>query len=295
MGKNNKPAVPQTAPPEAYAAFVRLYMEWKKQEESEQLDLVKKNVSRAHNQYRRFSGRDDLLSEGGYKLHTADFDEYVNEVWVDFLRKCEDADEFAVYLQKDFERKLAKRKRFFDKMEARFLEIENAVANMSPEQEAQYRTIEEAKLWKEALARRKEWDIDYPSLNILLRRPAQRMMTQLVNEKSRNHISLDAKDNDTGAIPLEIEGVIAQGRNFEEDFAENDTILSFYLSLAEQDRKIIVLKKDGLKNGEIAKQLGVSDSVVSKHLDKMKSKLDNLLGITDSKKSMSKKQSKENK
>lgn len=118
MAEQNTPT-PQTptpapektqAPPEAYAAFVRIYIEWMEKNESEQIDMIERGVRRARTVMDAHSG--GMVSGSSRKDNTellgAQFEEYVNTVWIEFREKCDNPDEFALYLQKDFEKYMKK-------------------------------------------------------------------------------------------------------------------------------------------------------------------------------------------
>lgn len=276
---------PQTAPPEAYAAFIRLYIEWMEKEESEQVDLVEKSVrlaQKAHTGYTSVFPANGPFGKRGSTLYEIEFDEYVNEVWVDFKKNCNDVDKFAVHLQKDFERRLTQRKKFMDEMEAEFQKIESAIQNMSDDEADKYLNEQEQKLRAKIEKRRKEWDINYPSLEKSLRKPAERIFSRKLYDlkKRQRIIPLDDTGDENGdKAPVEIEDINVNGLSVEEELTVQDTIDRTMITLNDQDKRILVLKMSGYRNTEIAKELGIRDSTVSNRMKKIQSKLSNQLNI----------------
>lgn len=119
MANNSTPQTPPpasekpTAPPEAYAAFVRVYIKWMENDENEQIALVEQSVRSAARLHRgsAWGGNSYKYSYFGKKgsiLYEAEFDEYVSEVWATFLERCNDVSQFAEYLQKDFDKYMEK-------------------------------------------------------------------------------------------------------------------------------------------------------------------------------------------
>ena len=276
---------PQIAPPEAYAAFVRLFIEWMEKEESEQVDLVEKNVrlaQKAHTRYTSVFPANGPFGKKGSTLYGVEFDEYVNEVWADFLENCNDVDKFAVHLQKDFERRLAQRKKFLDEMEVKFQGIESAIQNMSDDEADKYLNEQEQKLRAEIEKRRKEWDINYPSLEKSLSKPAEKMFSRKLYDlkKGQQTILLDGTEDENGdKAPVEIEDINVSGLSVEEELAVQDIIDRTIITLDELDKQILILRMSGYRNTEIAKKLGIADSTVSNHIKKILSKLSNQLNI----------------
>ena len=85
----------------SYAAFVRLFIEWREKSGEEQYDAAKDGVRKAARTYGRFAGNPAYLNKSGDTLHGAEFDEYTNESWASLEEKFSDVDGFADYLGKN--------------------------------------------------------------------------------------------------------------------------------------------------------------------------------------------------
>lgn len=284
MQEKNKPQ----APPEAYATFVRIYMDWIEKGEDEQVALVEESVRAAKKVFDNavYGGKDVPYSffwKKGSILFGAEFDEYVNEVWATFLEKCSDVDQFAEYLQKDFNRNFSDKNYLkkcqiqFNKMREKFLKRvfnkwDDDIKDMEDEKIDKYLEEEKNKRIAEFAKMKKEFEdttaICYPSLRLLLRRPAQNMMGRL-REQSLNprSIPIGFKTEETGIY--EIEDIAADGRSIEGGLAVQDIIDRTISSLDEQDKQIITMRMSGYKNTEIAKELGIAKSTVSNHIKKI--------------------------
>lgn len=297
------PAVPETAPPEAYAAFVRIYMDWLGRTEDEQIALVEKSVRSAERANVRFGGMGFLTQRNGIIygncLYGAEFDEYVNEVWAVFLEECDDVDKFAVYLQKSFERKwsdgnakeyMRKCQDKFDKMRDKFIdekseEWADKAENLEGDELKKY-LEEELEKFKEEFEKMKSDFEDnvvelYPSLRTLLRRPAQNMISRNRNSerRARKSVSLNAgiRSKEGGKLPLDIEDETGNGLAVEEQLALQDIMDRTVAALSEEDAEIFKMKMEGYKNTEIAEKLGIANSTVTNRIKKIMSVLSNLL------------------
>ena len=85
----------------SYAAFVRLFIEWREKSGEEQYDAAKGGVRRAARTYGRFAGNPAYLNKSGDTLNGAEFDEYVDESWASLEERFADVDAFADYLGKN--------------------------------------------------------------------------------------------------------------------------------------------------------------------------------------------------
>lgn len=275
-----------TAPPEAYAAFVRIYLEWMERDEEEKIALVERSVNNAAREHRKFVPNigysQFLLKKGFTTMYGADFDEYVNEVWAIFLENCADVDSFAVYLQKDFE----KAAREYDKMRDSFLddvfkEWNSVTVGMSNQQLDKFFKSELVKRMKEFEAKKDNFEkrhSGYPKLTKLLRRPAQNMMGRLYREqrKASRGISLDADDINTDTKP-EIEDKTEHGLLVEEDLVVRDYIERVKKKLDKMDEKILDDIISGASQTEIADELGVSNAAVSKRMKKIRAIMQDMI------------------
>lgn len=275
---------PQTVPPEAYAAAVRIYMDWMEREVSDQVDLVKKNVRAAGRSHSLIVSSSGLSTYGffgqkGSILYGAEFEEYVNQVWIDFTTKCSDVDKFANYLQKEFNKRwsrnpaayLKKCQKRFNQMRENFLkkvfaEWDLATQSLNGKALNDYLNDQYAKRSAEfeAMKKRFEESVLYPSLGLLLRKPAQNMISRqryAIKNSAEDIDSLDEKSMDI--MP------------FEERIDIQDIIDWTLATFSEQDKKIFELWVSGYKITEIAEELGKANSTVSTHLQNIISKIRN--------------------
>ena len=101
----NTPILPTAAENvscDSYAAFVRLFIEWREKSEEEQYDAAKRNVRKAARNYGKYAQTTAYLNKTGDTLHGAEFDEYTNESWASLEERFFDVDAFADYLEKNF-------------------------------------------------------------------------------------------------------------------------------------------------------------------------------------------------
>lgn len=290
MNKQNAPT-PQTptpapsktqAPPEAYAAFVRIYIEWMEKNEDDQIKMIERSVRRARTVMDAHSGGmvSGSFRENNMELLGVQFEEYVNTVWIAFRERCDNPDEFALYLQKDFDKYMKKSNEIskeYQEMQETFLqgvfaEWDNKTQNLSDsaldkffDQELPKRKAEFQKL-KADFERR---HAAFPSLNTLLRRPAQNMMARRLAEVSHAKKAVSLDDYTEDQKPLEIEDATANGLSQEEKIALDDILDQVMSGLDDQDQKIFAMKMNGYKQTEIAKELGLSDSTISNHIKKI--------------------------
>lgn len=289
MAQQNTP-MPQTPPPkpqksktppppEAYAAFVRVYIEWMEKNEGEQIDLIERKVRHAKNKMNAFSGGMLSGSFGGANAEVLglQFEEYVNTVWVEFTEECDNADEFAAYLQKDFEKTMHKYKLMQDNfLKETFAEWDKATANLEGKALDNFFAVEMPKKQKEFQLKKADFEKRYPGfapLSTILRRHAQNAMSRRLGEISKASKAISLDDYDEEAEPIEIEDVSASGFSFEERLAIYDIIEKAMETLNMKDRKIFRMKMDGRSQTEIAKELGVSDATVSNRIKKILAKL----------------------
>lgn len=100
----NAPILPTEAQNNAcasYAAFVRLFIEWREKSGEEQYDAAKSNVRKAARNYGRAAHTPAFLNKSGDSLQGAEFDEYTNESWASLEERFFDVDAFADYLEKN--------------------------------------------------------------------------------------------------------------------------------------------------------------------------------------------------
>lgn len=293
---SKKKAPPKTAPPEAYAAFVRIYTEWMEKGLSEQMKLVEKSVRTAHKVHSRSIAKhkiqanknndsfssggefytNSFFGRGGPALYGAEFDEYVNEVWASFSENNADVDGFAVYLQKDLERKLKdyakQRDIFLRELDDRFRKIDLDITNMSDEEADKYLDDKYVELSAEIDKWKKKHDVtDFSSLDTLLRRPAQNMMAQLMNDlmlaiKGGNIVS-ETNNNTDGRV---VEGLLV----------DKDMLERVLETFSPDDKKIFELWDFGLNGTEIAEKMNMSNGTISNRLmKKILPKIGQLFGI----------------
>lgn len=77
-------AAQQTAPPEAYAAFVRIYMDWLGRTEDEQIALVEKSVRSAERANTRFGGMGFLTQRNGIIYETVCMEQSLTSMLMKF-------------------------------------------------------------------------------------------------------------------------------------------------------------------------------------------------------------------
>lgn len=248
--KNAKGKSTSKAPPEAYAAFVRIYMDWmekpvegkepetEKRTAEDQRDLVRKSVWSANLNHKKFAKAGESFSNS--ILYGAEFDEYVDEVYVKFLEKCSDVDKFADYLEKDFKSRYKK----FNGM------------NMG-------------------------LDKLYPSLNALLRRPAQNMMGSLYNstKKGWRYISIDAERENDG--PSVLETLNVHNLTMEELLLNKAVVEQVQGMLNEEDNKILELTLGGYTQEQIGEEIGKKKATVSRHWKKIQQLIQQVDAETD--------------
>lgn len=83
--------------PDVYYAYFLLTMQWLGLEQSEeQYDFVKESIKKGIRQQMRFKGSKILpyFEQGKSTLFDMEFDEYVNEAWIDFLEKFEISEDY---------------------------------------------------------------------------------------------------------------------------------------------------------------------------------------------------------
>ena len=294
----------QTAPPEAYAAFVRIYMEWMEKEESEQLDLVEKSVYAAQKKHAAYTPNAELpiygyLDKKKFILYQEEFDSYVNEIWYKFLERFEDVDKFAVYLQNNFNKNIKKYsdeyikkcQKGFENQVDRFLNQEQKrweleTENMNDTQLDTYLKNEAAKMTTIIARMKKDFEAEamiiYPSLRKLLRRPAQNMMEQLNKHKknaAKGFVSIDETSEDGETPLLKFEDIKTDGRTVEAVLAINEILERTHITLDDPDDKILVLMMLGYNNKQISEQLDMKYYTVSKHIKKIRLMMSKALGI----------------
>lgn len=277
-------ATQQGAPPEAYAAFVRIYMEWIEKGANGQATIVEKSVRSAKQTYSKYASSNGLSTHGifGHKgsiLYGMEFDEYVSQTWIEFKDKCTDVDEFAVYLQKDFEKKLSggmaqyliQRQKQFNNMKEQFLKkvfkkwdsdtqsLNGVALDTYLNNEYNRRSVEFAKMKKDF---EDETMIIYPSLEKLLQKLSRNMI-------SRQHYSVKKAAN-----CADFTGEKGQERiPFETMVANRDAIERALATLDEFDNQIFWLWFSGYQIKEIAKEFGKANSTISTHIKKVLSKI----------------------
>lgn len=278
---STKHANTQPAPPAAYAAFVRIYIEWMEKEENERIDLVENRVlftQKRKTGYTSISPLNGPFGKRGSTLFGVEFDEYVNEVWADFLEKFQNVDGFADYLQKDFYKKVTKQNKFILEMKEKFDEIEDAINNMSDDEVDQYLEEKEKELLTEIVKRRNEWDIIYPSMERILGRLADSKMNReyTAYKKQRKTVHNDAEDE------YKTPPAIANTKSNKFPIMDEDEAQKILdqtkVALSDEDKQIMRLKIRRYKNKDIAEELGMSESKVSRHISAIKTKLENIAG-----------------
>lgn len=274
------------------------------------------NAARLHSMYKLNKDYSQFLLKKGYTtLYGADFDDYVNEAWATFLEMCSDVDQFAEYLKEDFDKNFDKCKNMLktnyqkrcrlqlNRIVNNF--IERAEKDWKREIEKYYRDNKDKDTDKETeeglpkklvesldadcekrcaeLAKiKKEFDETtaqgYPSLWLLLRRPAQNMMERLYREqqKASQGISLDADDINTDTMP-EIEDKTKHGLLVENDLIVRDYIERVKKKLDKTDAQILDAKISGASQTEIANELGISNAAVSKRVNKIRAIMQNMI------------------
>lgn len=292
-----------TAPPEAYAAFVRIYLEWMERDEEEKITLVERSVNNAAKLQRMYALNKNysqfLLKKGYTTLYGADFEDYVNEVWVKFLEACSDVDQFAVYLQENFDKNMLKTnyhkhcqlqfnrmvdnfikraekdwKKAIEKYDAEHKDEDKKPEEELPQELEDYLDDDCAKRCAELAKIKKEFDettaVGYPSLWLLLRRPAQNMMGRLLRNQSAASqtisIEVEAEDQKRCEFP----DVGTDGIKVEDELALQDFIDHIRNVLDEKDREIFDLKASDYSQKEIAEKMGVSNAAISKRMKKIK-------------------------
>jgi len=97
------PESQSSAPPAAYAAFVRLYLEWIEMSEDEQIEYARKNVVYAGKNHKRYANTTVMpFNKSGHEMYGEEFDGYVNEAWASLGEHFTNVDAFAVYLEKNY-------------------------------------------------------------------------------------------------------------------------------------------------------------------------------------------------
>lgn len=275
-----KPQKSETPPPpEAYAAFVRIYVEWMEKSEDEQVDMAKDSVRNARSAVNHCSNGvvSGYSGKANPELLGLQFEEYVNTVWLEFAEMCDNADEFAAYLQNHFDAVMRKYQLMVNKfLDDVFTEWDNATVNLYGAALDRYFKLEIPK--REAQFRQMKADFEkrnpaFPSLDTLLRRPAQNMIVRRLGEVKRDSkgVSLDADINEAG--PLEIADVSSSGSSYESGLALWDVIFNVVRTLDKRDQKIFQMRMEGYKQKDMAKELGISDAAVSIRFKKILAKL----------------------
>lgn len=94
-----------SAPPEAYAAFIRLYLEWMEMSEDEQIEYARKNVAYAGKNHKKYANSDGKrFSKSSDMMYDEEFDGYVSEAWASLGEHFTEVDAFAVYLETKYNR-----------------------------------------------------------------------------------------------------------------------------------------------------------------------------------------------
>ena len=292
------------APPEAYAAFLRIYLEWAGQDEAEQRALVERsvnNAARLHSTYRLDEDYSQFSFRKGFTtMYGENFEDYVNTVWVNFLEWCSDIDRFAEYLQKNFDRNMSKEdyaqrcQLLFDKMVDNFIKRAEKEWNETidkrlgkkkdKDKEAEEKLPKElledldadcerrcAELLKIKKRFYETTSLGYPSLRLLLRRPAQNKMESSYKkqQKASQNVSLEADTSEEGLV-LEIEDKTKHGLLVEDELVMLDCIERAKKRLDERSKKILDDKIAEVSQKETAKELGMSSAAVSKRVEKIR-------------------------
>lgn len=346
MANNSTPQTPPPAPakpnvpPEAYAAFVRIYIEWMEKNGDEQINVLEHGVQSARTSKNAYlHGMLSDKSGNSREILGQQFEEYVNTTWIKFTEKCDNPDEFALYLQRDFDRYMKKYAQIlqeYENIRLEFLEgvfdkwysvtgqmtnaqfqgffsaeLQRQIAkfninrNQFENQKAKLEFLEQIidkwcsaiekmtiaqqevffntglqKQIKEFKKKERKYErikSGYPTLQMLLRRSAQNYISKIIRQKKEENEARHPKSlegmAEKGIIPEVIYGA---GINLEERKVLQDTIKSFEATLDDKSKKIIELFRDDpeIKQVEIAKELGISEAAVSKHLKKIRAKLE---------------------
>lgn len=270
--QSDSTSLPST-PPEAYAAFVRLYIEWMDQEEEDQIKSVKKFV--------RNSGRRYNLRENGPELFGAEFNEYVDEVVVSFLEQCTNVDEFAEYLQKSFSKSVAD----YQKMKTEFLEKsfqewEDAEKRLTDEEFDDYITKDFIKKQAEFEKKKKAFDKyrGYPMSETMFRRYVQRVLYRLKKDATLPEVAHLSFDDENASIKIDKYMHTLFGY-LDKDIELKKLVEHWRTTLDETDCKIVEFYENDetITAATIAQRLGISGAAVSKRKAKMWDALTNII------------------
>lgn len=90
---------------EAYAAFVRLYLDWMEMSEEEQIELTRKSVKSAGYIFKKYTRMEGIpFTKTGHEMCGEEFDGYVNEAWASLGEHFSEVDAFALYMEQNFKK-----------------------------------------------------------------------------------------------------------------------------------------------------------------------------------------------
>lgn len=183
----------QTAPPEAYADFIRIYMKWMgmdpkhikylevekpgitpyeygEEAGAELYELIRNGLifaAKRHNTYGNITPEFPQygpFGKTGSMLYGQEFDEYVNQTWYNFLGRLKNPDKFMSYFQKKFEEEVKNDVgEYYKKCQLKFIEMRDNFYNMVvKEWESAYEEMDDDDefadyLEKEKVKREKEY------------------------------------------------------------------------------------------------------------------------------------------
>lgn len=271
-------------------------MKWLGIEVTEQLDTIQKATKRGVREFTSYSGN---IPKGSEKeVYGIEFEEYVNEVWVDFLDKFEISEKY-----KD-DSDLSEEELYVEPLINKFIEylerryqpsfnsnIKSIQASIQAfqadtfnewddlvEKYADLTDEEFDKLTDDLLAKKLDefhrkmegyknvYYEPYIPLDAILKRLSQNQVAKRgrIVKKERKNISID---DETQKL---IGQLREQSGNPEESYYINELIQSVLEELDDVNKKIVDLISQGYKQKDIAKELGISDAAVSKRMKKIR-------------------------
>ena len=270
----------------AYAARMRFYIRWLSMTEEEQMEAIEKSVRGATKKQAAYLGTSGNPETRGFlkkesDLYGAEFDEYVNMVWVSILEQMEkeqDPDQIekrAQYLEKSAqitqERVIKEIKSFLEKL---YKKWETTLQNKNFTN-AEFKQYLEKEIQKNlALLKEKEKyyleNGGYPELETLLRRPAQNKIAsnRRIQEKQAKQTEQDGQEETESNMIEKTLGEVS----FEDESVLRIAIEQFAEKLSEKEKEEIKLLLQDHSVKEIAEKIGITDKAIYKSRNKLKEK-----------------------
>lgn len=270
-------------PPEAYAARVRMLIEWALLFEEEGNNSKEKEFEKLAKRAVQTARKNIVLNNpncANYPLafpkedsefYGYSFEDYVQDAYKAYMEESSNADEFAAFLEKKYQEDLKRYHKKLEKLQEEIIEELETKSSKLSDQEFDDLLTQKYAYFLQCVEKRNAYFSGYLSLFQFLKRQAQNNMSSKIYAHNRKGMQQSFSINDEEKsvfldkfLSTPDQDTILRGKYMQEVLKQN---------LSEFDYKIVELLIYGKAKGKIAEDLGCSKSTITQHLKKIKDEI----------------------